>query len=137
MLAEAYSSGVIGLMALVVLILILGPLVAARKASADIKPGSEPEGSYDAAVYRLHRSHQNALEVFGTFAVTSVIAMLVGVAALWVNWLIWATVGLRIVYTYVYLANVGKPAQSVRTFVFVAAWVLHVILAGLVVVAVM
>ena len=34
-----YTSGILGLIALVIIILILGPLVAAKKAAAKVKPG--------------------------------------------------------------------------------------------------
>ena len=130
-----YGSGIIGLMVLAIIILILGPLVAVRKAAASIKPGSEPDGTYDDPIYRLHRSHLNAVETFAGFAVPALLAMLLGVSPTWVNGLIWATVALRLVFSYIYIANIGKPAQSIRTFVFVGAWLLNVILVVLVIVA--
>ncbi len=128
-----YTSGILGLIALVIIILILGPLVAAKKAAAKVKPGSEPEGSYDDPIYRWHRAHLNAVEHLPGFAIPALLAMLIGVSATWVNGLIWGTVALRLIYSFVYLQNIGKPAQSVRSFVFVGGWALTVILVILII----
>ena len=132
-----YGSGIIGLMVLVIIINILGPLVGAKKASANIKPGSEPEGDYGDANYRLHRAHLNAVENFGTFGVTAIFAMLLGASAGWVNGLIWGTVVIRLVYTYVFLAGLGKASQGLRTMLYVLTWVLALIMVALVVMQVM
>ena len=132
-----YGSGIIGIMVLVIIINILGPIVGAKKAGENIKPGSEPEGDYTSVVYRWHRAHLNAVENIGTFGITAILAMGLGVSPTWVNGLIWGTVVLRLIYTYVFLQGLGKPAQGLRTFLFVATWVLTLILVGLVVVKAM
>ena len=132
-----YGSGIIGILVLVIIINLLGPIVGAKKASENIKPGSEPEGDYTSVVYRWHRAHLNAVENIGTFGITAILAMLVGVAPMWVNGLVWGTVILRVIYTYVFLQGIGKPAQGLRTFLFVATWVLTLILVALVVFRVM
>ena len=128
-----YTSGILGLIALVIIILILGPVVSAKKAGAKVKPGSEPEGSYDDPIYRWHRAHLNAVEHLPVFAIPALLAMSIGVSATWVNGLIWGSVALRLVFTFVYVQNIGKPTQSVRTFTFVAGWVLTVILVILII----
>ena len=132
-----YSGSIIGLMVTGIIILLLGPAVAARKAGATIKPGSEPENDYDDATYRLHRSHMNAVENYAQFAIPTLIAMLVGASVTWVAILVWATVIARLLYTFVYLQNIGKPAQGMRSFVFVAAWLLNIAMVILVIVAVL
>lgn len=115
-------------MALVLIILVIGPLVAARKASENVTPGSEPAHDYENPLYRLHRTHANAVENLGGFAIPAILAMLLGISPAWVNGLIWLTVLLRLAYSYVYLANLGKPAQGIRTFTYVAAWAVNVLL---------
>lgn len=130
-----YSSSIIGLMVIGIIILVLGPLVGAKKAGAAIKPGSEPEQDYGDASYRLHRAHMNAVENYSQFAIPTLFAMLLGVSSTWVAGLVWATVIARLAYTFVYLQNIGKPAQSVRTFVYVAAWLFNVAMVILVIVA--
>ncbi len=120
-----------------IIILLLGPTVGAKKASATIKPGSEPENDYGDANYRLHRSHMNAVENYAQFAVPTMFAMLLGAPVIWVAILVWATVVARLLYTFVYLQNIGKPAQSVRTFVYVASWIFNVGMVILVIVAVL
>ncbi len=130
-----YGSSIIGLMVIGIIILVLGPLVGAKKANAAIKPGSEPEQDYGDANYRLHRAHMNAVENFSVFAIPTLFAMLLGVSTTWVAGLVWATVIARLAYTFVYMQNIGKPAQSVRTFVFVAAWLFNVAMVILVIVA--
>ena len=132
-----YSGSIIGLMITGIIILLLGPAVGARKASATIKPGSEPENDYGDPNYRLHRSHMNAVENYAQFAVPTLIAMMVGASATWVAVLVWATVIARLLYTFVYLQNIGQPAQSVRTFVYVASWIFNVAMVILVIVTVL
>ena len=132
-----YSGSIIGLMITGIIILLLGPAVGAKKASATIKPGSEPAQDYGDANYRLHRAHMNAVENYAQFAIPTLFAMLVGASVTWVAVLVWATVIARVAYTFVYLQNIGKPAQGVRTFVYVASWIFNVAMVILVIVAVL
>ncbi len=130
-----YSGSIIGLMITGIIILLLGPAVGAKKASATIKPGSEPENDYGDANYRLHRAHLNAVENYAQFAVPTLFAMLLGASVTWVALLVWGTVIARLAYTFVYLQNIGQPAQSVRTFTYVVAWILNVAMVILVIAA--
>jgi glutathione S-transferase len=129
-----YSGSIIGLMITGIIILLLAPAVAARKASSAIKPGSEPAFDYADANYRLHRSHMNAVENYAQFAVPTLLAMLLGASVTWVAVLVWATVIARLAYTFIYLQNIGQPAQSVRSFVYVASWILNLAMVILVIV---
>ena len=130
-----YGSSILGLMVIGIIILLLGPLVGAKKAGAEITPGSEPANVYDDTNYRLHRAHMNAVENYAQFAIPTLFAMLLGASAAWISGLVWATVVARLLYTFVYLQNIGKPAQSVRTFIYVASWVFNVAMVVLVIVA--
>lgn len=132
-----YASSIIGLMVTGIIMLLLGPIVAAKKAAAGITPGSEPDKGYDDGIYRIHRAHMNAVENYAQFAIPALFAMLLGVSAVWVCWLVWLTVAARLAYTAVYLMNIGKPAQSIRTFVYVGAWAVNVVMVVLVVMALM
>ena len=108
-----YSGSIIGLMITGIIILILGPAVGAKKASAAIKPGSEPENDYGDANYRLHRSHMNAVENYAQFAIPALFAMLLGASVTWVAVLVWATVIARLAYTFIYPAE-HRPAGAER-----------------------
>ncbi|MEX3011656.1 MAPEG family protein [Hoeflea sp. TYP-13] len=132
-----YGGSIIGLMITGIIILVLTPAVAAKKAGADIKPGSEPANDYGDTNYRLHRTHMNAVENYAQFAIPTMFAMLLGASATWVAILVWATVVVRLLYTFVYLQNIGKPAQSVRSFTYVAGWVLNIAMVFVVIIAVL
>ncbi|WP_419908006.1 MAPEG family protein [Hoeflea sp.] len=132
-----YGGSIIGLMITGIVIMVLTPAVAARKASAAITPGAEPEKVYDDALYRLHRCHANAVENYAQFAIPTLFAMLLGASVTWVAILVWATVAARLLYTVVYLQNIGQPAQSIRSFVYVASWIFNIAMVILVILAVL
>ncbi|WP_136658219.1 MAPEG family protein [Nitratireductor sp. XY-223] len=132
-----YGGSIIGLMITGIIILALGPAVAARKASAAITPGSEPDRNYDDAIYRLHRCHVNAVENYAQFAIPTLFAMLLGASVTWVAVLVWATVVARLAYSIVYLQKIGQPAQSVRSFIYVASWIFNIAMVILVILAVL
>lgn len=125
---EPYGLGILALLIFVLIVLVQSALVGAGKANAGMIPGSEPEADYDNSVYRLNRSHQNAVEIMPAAAIVLFSCILLGVSAWWVNTLMVVFLLTRIVYAVIYARNVGKPTQGTRTFAYVAGWAMLVIL---------
>jgi len=130
-----YGSAILGLMALAAFVLVLGPLVGAKKANTETVPGAEPAQDYSDPGYRIHRAHLNAVENFSVFAVPTLFAMLLGVTPVWVNALVWAMVAARVLYNIVYLRFIGKATQGLRTGVYVVGWLFNVAMVLLVIFA--
>ena len=124
-----YALGVSALLLFILIVLFQGALVGAGKASANVTPGAEPDADYELKLYRAHRSHQNGTENIGAISATLVFCILAGVSAWWVNLLMGLYLLFRLVYIFIYAQNIGNPAQSTRTFVYVAGWAMNVILA--------
>ena len=57
-----YSWAIIALLVFVLVTLVMSALVGARKASAKLTAGGTPDNNYEDALYRMNRSHQNAVE---------------------------------------------------------------------------
>lgn len=128
---EPYAPGAIALLIFILIVLVQGALVGAGKAKANVTPGAQPDADYELDLYRSHRSHQNGAENIGAITATLVVCILVGVSAWWVNLLMGLYLVFRVIYVFVYAQNIGSPAQSVRTFVYVAGWAMNVILIGM------
>lgn len=124
----AYSTGVIALLIFVLIVLLQSALVGAGKANAGLTPGSNPAADYDNSLYRLHRAHQNGTEIVGMAAISLVAAVIAGLPAAWVNWLMVAFLLTRIIYALIYARSIGRPTQGIRTGVFVAGWAILVLL---------
>lgn len=124
----AYSTGIISLLIFVLIILVQSALVGAAKSKAGLVPGATPKNDYSDRVYRLHRCHQNGVEILAAAAIVLFAGILVGVAPFWVNLLMALFLIFRLIYVYVHVQSVGKPVQSVRTFVYVAGWAMLVVL---------
>lgn len=124
----AYSTGIISLLIFVLIVLLQSALVGAAKAKAGVVPGSDPAADYDNGLYRLNRSHLNGVEIMPAAAIALFASVLAGVSSWWVNLLMALFLLARIVYVVIYAQNVGKPAQGVRTFVYIAGWAMLVVL---------
>lgn len=124
----AYSTAIISLLVFTLIILFQGAIVGGAKASAALTPGSSPKADYENALYRLNRSHQNGIENLAAAAIALFSCILVGASSWWVNLLMVLFLLGRIVYLLIYLRNVGKPTQGVRTGIYVFSWVMLVIL---------
>ncbi|MEP0940748.1 MAG: MAPEG family protein [Rhizobiaceae bacterium] len=98
-------------------------------ASGDEVPGLPLKGSHGDKSFRVLRTYANSTENFSIFVSTTILAILAGVDVMIVNWLVGLHVALRIVYCVVYYSGVGKVAGGPRTFTYVAAFLMNVILA--------
>ncbi|AML50520.1 MAPEG family protein [Falsihalocynthiibacter arcticus] len=124
----AYSTAILSLLVFVLIVLVQGAMVGAAKASAALTPGSSPKADYETALYRLDRSHQNGVENLAAAAIALFSCILVGAPSWWVNLLMVLFLLGRIVYALIYLRNVGKQTQGIRTGVYVFSWAMIVIL---------
>ncbi len=127
-MVSEYSLALISLLVFVVIVLLQSALVGAAKAGAGLPPGCTPAADYDDRVYRLHRSHQNGVEIMPAAAVALFAAMLTGVSAGWANALMGVFLLTRLGYILVYARSLGAPTQGLRTFTYVAGWAMLVIL---------
>ncbi len=82
---QPYAWGLTSLLVFVLITLVQSGLVGGRKAKAGLTPGSEPDADYDSSLYRLNRSHQNAVENLPAIATAFFACVLAGAAAWWVN----------------------------------------------------
>lgn len=115
-----YFYTLLALTLLVLLSLVLSGEVGRRKGAAGLPPGDVPPGGYDNPLYRLHRCHQNGLEVLTPFGFSVFAAMMAGVSPALLAAFAGAFVALRLVFVWLYLAGIGKASGGLRTGVFIA-----------------
>ena len=132
-----YSWAIIALLVFVIVTLLMSALVGARKASAKMTAGGNPENNYEDGLYRFNRSHQNAVENAALIAIALAAAIATGVSPWWTNLLMGLFLVFRILHTLILVQNIGGEVQSLRTFAYVAAWTCNVVLAIMAIVALM
>jgi len=131
-----YAHAIVALAATAVIGLIISPLSAMKKASADLAPGCEPEADYSNEVYRWHRAYCNLSETIGFFAAVLIAAVLAGASPFWVNLLASVFFVSRLVHAFVHIKGIGKPNTGARSFSYVAGWLVCLILAVMAILAV-
>ncbi len=124
-----YGHALVAMAGVAILALVLSPLSAMKKTAKGLAPGSQPEPDYNDACYRWHRTYANLTESIGTFVAVTVVAMLAGVSPFWVNLLASAFLIIRIVLAVVHIKGIGGPDMSVRSFTYVAGWLVCLVLA--------
>ena len=132
-----YSWAIIALLVFVIVTLLMSALVGARKASAKMTAGGNPENNYEDGLYRFNRSHQNAVENAALIAIALAAAIATGVSPWWTNLLMGLFLVFRLLHTLILVQNIGGEVQSLRTFAYVAAWACNVVLAIMAIVALM
>ncbi|MGR3760711.1 MAPEG family protein [Roseobacteraceae bacterium NS-SX3] len=121
-MTAGYSAAILSLLVFVLITLVQSAMVGAAKANASLTPGSSPDADYGSPVYRLNRAHQNSIEIMPAAAIAVFACILTGASAVWVNALMVIFLLTRVFYIFVYVRNVGKPVQGVRTYTFAAGW---------------
>lgn len=124
-----YGHAIVAMAGLAMVTLLLGPFSAMRKTALGLAPGSEPEADYANPVYRWHRAYGNLTESIGPFVAVTLAAILAGVAPFWVNLLASAFLAVRILLLVVHIKGIGKPDMGVRSFTYVAGWLICLALA--------
>lgn len=125
----AYGHAIVAMAGTAVLGLLLSPLSAMKKSAIGLAPGSQPDADYTSSVYRWHRAYGNLAETMGYFVACAVAAILAGASPFWVN--LFASVFFlsRLVLMVVHIKGIGKPDMSVRSFTYVAGWLMCLLLA--------
>ena len=126
-----YGHALVAMAGVSVVALLLSPLSAMRKTAAGLAPGAEPEADYDNKTYRFHRCYANLTESIGVFAAVTVAAILAGAAPFWVNTFASIFLAVRILLVFVHINGIGKPDMGLRSFSYVAGWLMCIGLAVL------
>lgn len=113
-LAQSFLAGVIGL------------------GKSDEEPGMPLKGGHKDLSFRTLRTYGNSVENLPVFVATLLLALIAGVAPIWVNSLAIIHVGFRLVYWIVYYSGVGKVGGGPRTIVYVLGLLANLVLAGMV-----
>ena len=132
----AYGHAIMAMAVIAVFQLLMAPLSAMRKSSAGLAPGAQPPADYADACYRWHRTYANLAESMGPFVAVTVAAILAGAAPFWVNLFAAGFLVARVVLAVVHIKGIGKPDMSIRSFTYVAGWLMCLGLAWLAIKAV-
>ena len=125
----AYGHAIVAMAATAILGLLLSPFSALRKTAVGLAPGAQPEADYTSSVYRWHRTYSNLAETMGYFVACAGAAILAGASPFWVN--LFASVFFlsRLVLAIVHIKGIGKPDMGIRSFTYVAGWLMCLLLA--------
>ena len=132
-----YGWAIIALLVFVIITLFQSALVGAKKAGASVTAGASPKTDYDSGIYRFNRAHQNAVENAALIAIALAACIATGVSAWWVNLLMVLFLAFRVLHTVFLVQNIGAEVQSLRTFAYVGAWAMNLVLAIMAIVAVL
>ncbi len=124
----AYGHAIVAMAGTAIFGLVLSPLSAMRKSAIGLAPGCQPEADYTSAVYRWHRTYANLSETMGYFVACTVAAILAGASPFWVNLFASIFFVSRLVLAVVHIKGLGKPDMSTRSFVYVAGWLMCILL---------
>ena len=86
------------------------------------------KGDHGNLSFRVLRTYANSTENLSVMVATTMLAIIVGVSAVVVNWLVALHVILRLIYWAVYYSGVGKVTAGPRTITYVAAYFMNAIL---------
>ena len=111
-LAQGFLAGVLGL------------------AGGEEIAGMPLKGNHAKFSFRVLRTYHNSVENFSVMVATTILAVLAGVSAPLVNWLVGIHVLIRLVYWAVYYSGAGKVSGGARTITYVAAFIMNVVLAA-------
>ncbi|MEB8385983.1 MAPEG family protein [Rhodobacteraceae bacterium KMM 6894] len=124
----AYGHAITAMALMGLMVLVLGPLSAMRKASDGLAPGAIPPQVYENPTYRWHRAYGNATESAGTFALVTVAAILAGAAPFWVNLFAAVFIVARIVMAVLHVRG-GKADRGARSMAYVVGAMMCIALA--------
>lgn len=129
----AYQQALAALAALALLcimVLMRGFLAGALGlARSDEVPGQPLKGSHKDSSFRIIRTYGNSIENFSILIASALLAVLAGVPANWVNWLVGLHILVRMLYWVVYYGGFGKVAAGPRTIIYTMGWLLNAVLA--------
>lgn len=99
------------------------------KGKAGLLAGPVMDARDDNQLYRIDRVHMNSVEALAPFAVSAVVAMLIGVGAELLAVMVWLHFAIRFAHLVIYLRG-GNAAKggSVRTVLYVASGLVTLII---------
>ena len=92
-------------------------------------PGVPAAGNNSDKAFRIYRTHMNSVENLSMFIAALIFAMIAGVSASLVNWLVIIHVIARLAFWAVYYPGPGALAGGLRTIVFVIGFTASMVLA--------
>lgn len=119
-----YGHALVAMVGVALLQMLLSPISAMRKTAAGLAPGAQPEADYSDKTYRMHRAYANLAKSIGPFVAVALAAMLAGAPAFWVNLLASLFFAFRVIMLVVHVQGLGKPDMSLRSFSYVAGWLM-------------
>ena len=126
----AYYPALIALILLCLIVLAQGFLAGVLGLGGGEETAGMPlKGDHSKRSFRILRTYQNSTENFSVMIATTILAILAGVSAALVNWLVGLHVLIRLAYWAVYYSGIGKIAGGARTITYVAAFFMNIILA--------
>jgi uncharacterized MAPEG superfamily protein len=125
----AYSPSVVGVLVLCLLSILLAIYSGSSKGRAGALSGPVLPADDDNLLYRIDRTHLNAVEALPPFVVTAILAMMTGVSPATLATLVWVYLAIRLIHVTIYLRG-GKAARggSIRTILYVSGALVTVIL---------
>ena len=116
-----YSASIVGVLALCLLSLLLALYSGRSKGAAGALSGPVLDARDDNRLYRIDRVHMNSVEALTPFVASAIIAMLVGMAPVFL--------AIRLVHLVVYLRG-GEPAKGghLRTVLYVSSALVTLVL---------
>ena len=124
-----YSASIVGVLALCLLSLLLALYSGRSKGAAGALSGPVLDARDDNRLYRIDRVHMNSVEALTPFVASAIIAMLVGMAPVFLAILVWLHLAIRLVHLVVYLRG-GEPAKGghLRTVLYVSSALVTLVL---------
>jgi uncharacterized MAPEG superfamily protein len=131
---EVYNASIIGLALLCLVPIILGAIVGPLKGKLGLPGGPIAAGDEASFLFRADRAQGNSVESLPFFLAPAILAIIVGVAPLFLAVAVWAYLVLRVLYVLVYLRG-GSLARggSLRTILHVLGSLTAIAVVGAVV----
>ncbi len=135
-LLNSYQSALIALLILCLCVLIQSFLTAPLAfLKQEQSPGMPLNGDHKLFSFRVLRTHNNSVESLAPFAISLIIAIVIGVQDTAVNWLAMIHVAFRLLFWAVYYSGIGKVAGGIRTLCFVGGLLANIALVLLTIIA--
>ena len=126
----AYSPTFVALILLCLVVLVQSFLAGVLGLGGGEEVAGMPlKGDHTKLSFRLMRTYGNSTENLSVMVATTLLAVLAGVGATLVNWLVGLHLLFRLVYWAVYSSGAGKVAGGTRTITYVIGYFMNVILA--------
>ena len=93
-------------------------------------PGMPLNGGHDLLSFRVLRTYANSVENLPVFGLAVLLAIILGVSAVMVNWLAAIHVAFRFAFWMAYYCGIGRIAGGPRTLFYVGGLLANIVLVG-------